>query len=288
MEFQIQNLFDYIVIGIVFISLLLGFFKGFIGTSLSLIRFILSISVAISYSDYAIPVVSKYVSNPDIASYLAFLVTFIVVFIIFSIFKYYITAMLDNVDKGSVDKLLGLCFGLIRGVAIVCFIYLSIAGITGSIKNDIYKDHDFAIEKAKMPVWVQSSGLKVGIEEFSHIFIGILPDSWLEKFNNMFHVKEMTISTSSKDSSQKLASSDRSIGERILKQFPENYKKIEPLLRQLNRSTEDEKLHIISEIHNLYMNTISKDVSYNDHKKVLEYFDYLEKEKNNLKNKAND
>lgn len=281
MEFHIQNLFDYIILGILIISILLGFFKGFIGTSLSLIRFILSISVSVSYSSYATPIASRYVSNPDIASYLGFLLTFVIIFIIFSIFKYYITSMLDSIDKGGVDKVLGLCFGLVRGIAIICIIYVSIAGITGSITNDMSKEKDIVIEKTKMPIWVQSSGLKSSIEEFTHIFIGILPDSWLQKLTDIFHTKEVS---SLNEYSKKNVAYDKTNGERILKQFPDNYKKIEPLLKQLNKSTEDEKLNIISEIHNLYMNTISKDVSYTDHKKVLEYFDYLEKQKENLAN----
>lgn len=115
------NIFDMVVIGIVGLSCLVSFFRGFMRELLSLGAWLVAGLVTI----YAYPHVAEFVkphvkNSESIAMLVAILGTYIVTLLFFSI----INGMLiryakQGAEVGMLDNILGLVFGFLRGSFIV-------------------------------------------------------------------------------------------------------------------------------------------------------------------------
>ena len=111
------NQFDLAVIGIVAISTLIAFARGFVREFLSVSAFVAAALAALWASPAIVPSVRGFI-QPD---WLAFLVVvvgvFLTVFVGVTMITHSLTSLLHNSDNvGFFDRVLGLGFGAARGV----------------------------------------------------------------------------------------------------------------------------------------------------------------------------
>lgn len=121
--------FDYIVLGIVFISALLGITRGFVREVLSLLAWVIPFFVASRYSVEIEPFLSGLIEDESIRMLVAFTVTFFAVLLLAMLGAMQMLTLVKSVGLGLVDRMLGAIFGFACGLVFVMFLVLA-AGFT--------------------------------------------------------------------------------------------------------------------------------------------------------------
>lgn len=113
--------FDWVIAAILVVSILVGIFRGFIKESLSLISWILAIWLAFNFCAQAGEFIHQYINipAPKFREWAGFALVFISTLFVFSVISYIITKVFVRGPIKGVDRVLGLGFGVLRGIAIV-------------------------------------------------------------------------------------------------------------------------------------------------------------------------
>lgn len=116
---------DGIALGVLALSALLAFQRGFVREVLGIGAWIASLIVAMRVFPYARPHVRAWLGSPDFADPITFAVSFVAVLIVLSIIAHRIGRGVRSSALGGVDRTLGLVFGLVRGAVLVVFAYIA-------------------------------------------------------------------------------------------------------------------------------------------------------------------
>lgn len=132
---------DWLVLGILLISTVGSFIRGFARELISLTAVIVGLVLACYlYRDvgaFLIP----YVKTDDIASFCGFVFVFIITVLVGGILSFWVRNFLRFVDLQWVDRLLGVAFGLLRGCLISCVLFLGLTTFPFQIQT---------VQKAKL------------------------------------------------------------------------------------------------------------------------------------------
>ena len=116
--------FDVIFLGIILLSGLIAFFRGFIQESLSLALWIFAFVATMFLDEYLDPYISVYITNEELKRIASLFIIF--TGIIFS--GGFIIKIIKNLTHwsgmGGLDRLLGALFGCARGMILIVIIYL--------------------------------------------------------------------------------------------------------------------------------------------------------------------
>ena len=156
------NLFDAIVIGVIAVSALLSLFRGLLREFISLGTWIGAGIITL----YAFPSVAEWmkshVQSSAAASGLASIGTFIAAFIALVFLTRLLSKYLKTGSEvGSIDNILGLGFGLLRGALLVVIAYLAIG---------------LMVPKDNPPEWLQSSLTAPYVERGATLLAALAPD----------------------------------------------------------------------------------------------------------------
>jgi membrane protein required for colicin V production len=120
---------DIAVLGVLAISALLAFMRGFVREVLGIGSWIGAVIVSIWGFPYARPRFEQwFAGSPDLVNPATFGALFIGTLIVLMIVSHWIGAIVRGSVLGGLDRTLGLLFGLVRGAAVVVFAYIA-AGV---------------------------------------------------------------------------------------------------------------------------------------------------------------
>ena len=120
--------FDYAVVGIIAASVLLGWWRGVVSEALALAAWIVAFLVAQWGAVYLLPWVPERTS-PELRLIVAWGASFLLVLLLFALVRIGLSLLLKAVGLGWLDRLLGACFGVARGVLVVLALVL-VCGLT--------------------------------------------------------------------------------------------------------------------------------------------------------------
>lgn len=115
---------DIFVIGLVVMSGLLAYFRGFIRELLSIVAWVGAVAAGFYGYGLVAPYLSDYILEEAIANVVAGVGIGIVTLVVLSVGASMVSGMVQESHAGSVDKALGFLFGLARGCLILSLIYL--------------------------------------------------------------------------------------------------------------------------------------------------------------------
>ena len=119
MEFTV---IDWIFSGVILLFAISGVIKGFIDNVFGKIAFIAGIILGyLFYKDIAAGLL-KDIKVPYAANILAFLLIFVVTFLIIKLIQMIVSKVFEWSILKSLDRTLGLIFGIVEGAAVVCLI----------------------------------------------------------------------------------------------------------------------------------------------------------------------
>jgi membrane protein required for colicin V production len=121
------NMTDYVIIAILLLSIIMSFFRGFIREALSVLLWVIAIGVALMFAADVAPLFASKISNPDTRLYLGGGLLFIAILIVGGFINSMIGRASKNVGFGVLDRLLGLLFGILRGVLVIAVILLCLS-----------------------------------------------------------------------------------------------------------------------------------------------------------------
>jgi len=135
------NLFDYLLIAIVGISMIISLWRGFVREMISLIGLIAAFLVATRTSGWAGDQLDGIISNDTVADVVGFCLMFILIVVIVAMIGAVIRRLMIAADLTATDRTLGLLFGLTRGILLIglgMLIYTSMGKPTASfVKNSV-------------------------------------------------------------------------------------------------------------------------------------------------------
>jgi len=115
---------DLILLGIVGISCLVGLLRGFIAEVMSLAVWVAAFWLAFVYGGDAAALFEQAVEAPSARLMLGYALLFILALLVGGLATWLIGKMVKATGLSGTDRLLGMGFGLLRGVALSCILVL--------------------------------------------------------------------------------------------------------------------------------------------------------------------
>ncbi len=147
--------FDFALIGIVSVSVLIGVWRGVVYEVFSLLGWV----VAFVLSQYCAPELAAMlpVTTEATRVALAYVLVFIAVLLVWAMLVWSLSRLIKAVGLGFIDGLLGALFGVLRGVLVV-LVLVWVAGMTRIPEQKFWRDAKFSgsVEKVALlgKVWL--------------------------------------------------------------------------------------------------------------------------------------
>ena len=180
------NYFDVAVIGIMFLSCLFAFFRGFVREILSLVAWVGSGIITITFFPQLYDVFQPSFTKPFVAAIATTATLYIGSLIGFAIINRYLIRILkSSTGIGFLDNFLGLVFGGLRGAFIISLGYFAISVV---------------VSEKNRPEWLEKAVTRP-FAEAGAVYLSKLAPDYLSKFASFEH----KTAESAKDAVQKSA-----------------------------------------------------------------------------------
>ncbi len=127
--------FDYAVLAVAGLSILLSMMRGFVREILSLAGWVAAFFVAKIYTLELAPLLPQAIPSESLRFLAAFLILFLATLLVASLLAIALSQIFKQMGLSWLDRFLGAFFGLARGLVIVCVLVL-LAGLT-SLPQDV-------------------------------------------------------------------------------------------------------------------------------------------------------
>lgn len=148
-----MTLFDYAVLGILGLSILLSVMRGFLREVLALLSWVVAFWLATLYAGEVAPMLPEAIPSEQLRLLAAYALVFFAALLVMSLLSITIGQFLKLVGIGPLDRLLGAVFGLARGVVIVLALVV-VGGLTSLPKEPFWRNATFS---APLEAIVQSA-----------------------------------------------------------------------------------------------------------------------------------
>ena len=145
---------DYIILGIIALSAVISLFRGFVKEAFSLFIWISAFWLSWMFFRDLAALLIQWISLPSARLGISFALIMIVVLIIGGIIGYLLSKLVEHTGLSGTDRLLGVCFGVARGVVIVAILIL-LAGLTPVPEDPWWKDSLLIGHFQEISVWLR-------------------------------------------------------------------------------------------------------------------------------------
>lgn len=138
-----MTIFDYVVIGIVGLSLLFGLWRGVVGEVLALIAWVVGIMAAVEFGTQTGHFLFAGLTDPAIRTLAGCVAIFVGVLVAMALVRMVARSMVKALGLSVSDRLLGMVFGLARG-ALIIMVLVGLGGMTAAPKQSWWKEATLA------------------------------------------------------------------------------------------------------------------------------------------------
>ncbi|MDQ2068930.1 CvpA family protein [Natronospira bacteriovora] len=125
---------DYFIVALVILSALISLMRGFVKEALSLATWIMAFWVSLTFVDALDALLANRIETPSVRVLVAFSSLFIVTLIIGAMVNHFVSLAVKKTGLGGTDRMIGVLFGLARGVLVVAALVL--LGILTEVNQD--------------------------------------------------------------------------------------------------------------------------------------------------------
>lgn len=155
--------FDYAVLAIIGVSIIVSMMRGAIKELLALFGWIAAFYIAKTYASVLAPLLPVDIPTEALKTLAAFLILLIAVLFLNSLLSIAISSIVSKIGLGWLNRFLGVIFGFIKGFLIVCVVVL-LAGLTSLPKEKMWTEAMLSsplevLVKAALP-WLPESVTK--------------------------------------------------------------------------------------------------------------------------------
>jgi len=145
---------DYGILTIVGVSALISLVRGFVREAISLAALLLAVWVASQFSSHVAQLLEGKISVPSVRVGVAFGILFVVTLLAGGLVNYLAGMLVNKAGMSGTDRMLGLLFGILRGVAIVTLLVL-VAGLTPLPKDPWWHESQFLGHFQTLALWLR-------------------------------------------------------------------------------------------------------------------------------------
>jgi membrane protein required for colicin V production len=116
---------DYLVAAVIIISAGYAAYRGFVNETLTIFAWVAAGFATLYFGPWLVPMAHSRIALPWLASVTAYAGVFLVVFIPLSLMGHRFSRTVKNSAIGPLDRVLGIGFGVVRGLVIVGLAYLA-------------------------------------------------------------------------------------------------------------------------------------------------------------------
>lgn len=138
-----MTVFDYAVLLIIGLSILLSVMRGAVREVLALASWVAAFLVANTYSVWLATQLPAAIPGEALKLLAAFVILFLIILLLMSLFSIALSELVKTVGLGAFDRGLGAVFGFARGLLIVMVLVL-LAGLTSLPRQHFWRDAMFS------------------------------------------------------------------------------------------------------------------------------------------------
>ncbi|HBA09865.1 MAG: colicin V production protein [Methylotenera sp.] len=138
-----MTIFDYIVLIIIGLSVILSVMRGMIREVLAIVGLVAAFYVGVTYTNQLLPMMPIDIPNDALRVLAAFLVLFLATLLLATLLGIALSAIFKKAGLGWLNRFLGALFGVARGLLIVCVIVF-LAGLTDIPKDSRWRNAMFS------------------------------------------------------------------------------------------------------------------------------------------------
>jgi membrane protein required for colicin V production len=135
--------FDYVVLAIIGLSVLLSVMHGFIREVLALAGWVTAFFVAKAYMLELLPLLPQAIPTESLRLLAAFLILFLATLLVCTLLAIALSQIFKKIGLGWLDRIMGGIFGLLRGIVIVS-VLVFLAGFTSAPKDIRWRNAMFS------------------------------------------------------------------------------------------------------------------------------------------------
>ncbi len=133
-----MTIFDYVVLGIFFISVILSIMRGLVREVLSIAGWVIAFIAASTFAHDFEPYIPPEIGGESLRLISAFILVFIVTLIVSVLITTLLNTLIKNIGLGFIDRILGAFFGFARALIIIMILVL-VAGLTALPQQSLWQ-----------------------------------------------------------------------------------------------------------------------------------------------------
>ena len=145
---------DYAILALIFVSLVIGLFRGFIKEAFSLVIWIVAIWIGLTFSREFSNYLTSVIDIPSARLAAAFAILFFVTFILGSIIGYLLGELVKKTGLTGSDRFAGMIFGIARGMVVVAVLVL-LGGLTPLPEDPWWKESKLIPPFQTLAIWLR-------------------------------------------------------------------------------------------------------------------------------------
>lgn len=161
------SILDFIILGIIAFSAIVSIFRGFVRELLSILTWVVAFWVAWHFGQALATIIAPYIHNQVLRYPIAFIALFVITMILGGLLNYLIGQLVDKTGLSGTDRVLGLLFGILRGVLIIS-VMLLVLRLTPAPQQSWWRQAQLLPIFMPIEMWLQNFLPK---DQQSHFFI---------------------------------------------------------------------------------------------------------------------